>query len=123
MRSMPAIQRGSHLGPVLVGRPRRRSATTTSTTPASSLTAKAAVDGADWGMRGSPPVTSAVSATMPTSVSSQPRRKPRPLRSPPSAANNRIMADSGIGSTVTTKPIKKRSSSMRAPAIGQVRRR
>ena len=111
-RSMLDIHFGCFFGSVRAGRARRRTATKTSTTPIASFTARAAVEGELFGIRGLPPVTSTVTATIATSVSSHPRVNPRPLSNPRSAASSRIIAVSGIGSRVTTRPMRNKSRIM-----------
>ena len=80
-----------------------------------SLMQSAAVDGALWGMRGLPPVRRTVAATIATNVNNHPSVNPRPLRIPRSAASRRIIAVSGMGSRVTTSPIRNRSSNTAHP--------
>src|SRR5580704_6972838 len=108
IRSTLAIQVGG-----LCGRPLRRcvcTASRISTTPAASLTARAASDGAVCGLGGLLPVARMTAAITATRQASQPRMYARPFQIPFWAASTRTNAVSGNGTNAIPSPMRSRLS-------------
>src|ERR1043165_4535992 len=106
--SRRAIQAGGFLGwPI---RRRWRRAIRISTTPAASLTARAASDGTVFGSGGLLPVETMTAAMTAIRQASQPRMNARPVQVPLSELSTRMKAVSGNGSRVMASPMSSRSS-------------